>query len=243
MKKTLVQKTLYEIHQKRLSAGYKLVEADDVFVILWNTPELSYFSKAHCEALTEKNYAFLKQKFPTGTLDIASSKKSTLEGQHPDLIYEGTSDIMMLEPKTLLKENNKFKIKLVETKEDCRIFAQIADEVFNHKYAAKDLEKSFIASLGLKHCHKYLGYDGKNPVGIIDVSEGKDAVYLCWGAVKKDHRRKGLFSAMMAYTINIEIKKNFHKFLLIPSEDGRKLYASLGFKVIDTRYNYTLKNE
>ena len=66
MKKNLLQKTLYEINQRKQVAGYKIVECDDGFISLWNHPALYYYGKAHCETVTEKNYDFFKRTHMTG---------------------------------------------------------------------------------------------------------------------------------------------------------------------------------
>ena len=208
MKKNLLQKTLYEINQKKQVAGYKIVECDDGFILLWNHPALYYYGKAHCETVTEKNYVFFKENFPFQTLSIAANHRSSLENIHSDLIFDGTADTMLFEQEVLLPENIRYKIKLVENKKDIKIFSQIACEVFNHSEICDKLTESLVADLKLKHCHKYIGYYDKEAAGIIELSEGKDAVFISWAAVRENFRRQGLCHAMLAYAINREIEKN-----------------------------------
>lgn len=242
MKKNLLQKTLYEIHQEKQSAGYKIVEGEDIFVLLWNSPKLAYLDKAHCETITEKNYKFLKANFSSCSLNIATNQESALKDV-PYLIFKGISDIMLLKRDTLIEENSRFEIRLVQTKDDIRTFSEIAAEVFNMKQDVENIQKSLEADMGLKHCHKYIGYDGETAAGIVEFSEGKEAVYICWAAVKKEFRRKGLCHDMFVYGINREIEKNFKKFVLLPSAEGKRVYSQLGFRDYAIRYNYTLKNE
>lgn len=241
MKRNLLQKTVYEINKQKQIAGYKTLEAEDGFIILWNHPKLYYYSKAHCEIITEKNYTFFKETFPFPTLDIAANQRSPLEGIHSDLVFNGTSDTMLLNQSTPLSEDSKFKIKLVENKEDIKIFAQIADEVFNNSETCNKLAESLTADLKVKHCHKYIGYDGKEAAGIIEFAEGKEAVFISWVAVRKNFRRKGLCHAMLSYAINKEIERNFTKFMLVSSPEGKGVYQSLGFQDFALRYNYTLQ--
>ncbi len=241
MEKNLLQKTLYEINQQKKVAGYEIVECDDGFISLWNHPALYYYSKAHCKTVTEKNYIFFKENFPFQTLSIAANCRSSLENIHPDLIFTGTSDTMLLEQTVLLTENSRFTIKLVENKKDIKIFSQIASEVFNHPEICDKLAESLAADLKLQHCHKYVGYDGKEATGIIELSEGEEAVFISWAAVREKFRRRGLCHAMLAYAINREIEKKFTKFVLVSSPEGKIVYKLFGFHDFALRYNYTLK--
>ena len=241
MQKNLLQKTLYEINQKKQDAGYKIVECDDGFILLWNYPELYYYGKAHCETVTEKNYDFFKKNFPFQTLGIAANQRSSLENIHSDLMFNGTSDTMLLEQVEPLVEDSRYRIKMVENKEDIKIFSQIAGEVFNHPEICDKLTESLAADLKLKHCHKYIGYCDKEAAGIIELSEGEDAVFVSWVAVRENFRRQGLCHAMLAYAINREIEKNFTKFVLVSSSEGKIVYKLFGFQDFALRYNYTLK--
>ncbi|MBQ7632656.1 MAG: GNAT family N-acetyltransferase [Alphaproteobacteria bacterium] len=241
MEKNLLQKTLYEINQQKQVAGYKTIESDDGFIIVWNHPALYYYSKAHCNTLTEQNYIFFKKNYPFQALGIAANHRSSLENVHSDLIFNGTSDTMLLEQSVHLTEDSRYKIKLVENKEDIKIFAQIASEVFNHPEICENLTESLTADLKVMNCHKYIGYEGNEAAGIIELSEGEEAVFISWAAVRKNFRRKGLCHAMLAYAINREIKKNFTKFVLVSSSEGKIVYQLLGFKDFALRYNYTLE--
>ncbi len=241
MKKNLLQKTLYEINQQKQIAGYKIVECDDGFISLWNHPALYYYGKAHCETVTKKNYDFFKENFPFQTLSIAANHRSSLENMHSDLIFNGASDTMFLEQALLLPEDSRYKIKPVKNKNDIRIFAQIASEVFNHPEICEKLTESLVADLKLKHCHKYIGYYSKEAAGTIELSEGEDAVFISWAAVKEKFRRRGLCHAMLTYAINREIEKKFTKFVLVSSSEGKIVYQLFGFQDFALRYNYTLK--
>ena len=241
MKKNLLQKTLYELNKEKQIAGYKVIENEDSFVTLWNCPELYFYGKAHCETVTKKNYAFFKENFPFPNLDIAANQRSPLENVYPDLVFNGTSDTMLLETSTPLKENDKFTVKLVENKQDIKTFAEIAMEVFNHPERTQLLTSSLSEDLKVNHCFKYIGYDHGEAAGIIECSEGKEAVFIAWIAVKQAFRRKGLCHAMLAYALNREIAKNFHKFVLVASTEGKIVYSLLGFKDFALRYNYTLE--
>lgn len=240
MKKNLLQQTLYEINQKKEIAGYQIKECEDGFIILWNNPDIYFYSKAHCEMITEKNYAFFKEAFPFPKLSIATDKRSPLEKTLPGLVFEETSDTMLFERATPLEESKQFKIKPVETKQDIEIFAEIACEVFHHPERCQILTESLTADLKVKHCCKYIGYIGQNAAGIVEFSEGKEAVFISWVAVKQEFRRQGLCHAMLAYAINREIEKNFTKFVLVSSSEGKIVYSLLGFKDFKVRYNYTL---
>ena len=90
-------------------------------------------------------------------------------------------------------------------------------------------------------CHKYIGYDGNEAAGIIELSEGKEAVFISWAAVRKNFRRKGLCHAMLAYAINREIERSFTKFVLVSAPEGKIVYKLFGFQDFALRYNYSLK--
>lgn len=241
MKKNLLQKTLYEINQRKQVAGYKIVECEDGFISLWNHPALYYYGKAHCETVTEKNYDFFKKNFPFHTLSIAANHRSSLESICSDLIFNGTSDTMLLEQEVPLAEDSRYKIKTVKNKEDIKIFAQIACEVFHRPEIYDHLTDSLTADLQVKNCHKYIGYYDKEAAGIIELSEGEDAVFISWAAVRENFRRQGLCHAMLAYAINREIEKNFTKFVLVSSSEGKVVYKLFGFLDFALRYNYTLQ--
>jgi len=237
----ILQKTLYEINKKKQIAGYQVIEGKDGFIVLWNNPKLYAYGKAHCESITEENYAFFKENFPFPELGIATNQRSSLEGMYSDLIFNGTADTMLLERSKPFEENSKFEIKLVENKKDIKTFAQIATEVYNHQEKFDCLVDSLTEDLKVKHCHKYIGYVGNSAAGIIELSEGKEAVFISWVGVKKEFRRQGLCHAMLTYAINREIEKNFNKFVLVSSSEGKIVYTLLGFKDLGLRYNYTLE--
>lgn len=241
MTRNLLQQTLYEINKKIKIPEHKIIENEDSFIIIWNTPELYFYSKAHCDNITENNYTFFKENYPFPTLEIACNHRYPLESIHPDLIFNGTSDIMFLERAKPFKENDRFEIRPVENEEDTKTFAQIICEVYNHPGKVDALATSHTRDLTLNHYHRYIGYDNKNAAGTIECFEGKKTVYIAGVSVRKEFRKKGLCRAMLAYALNREIERNFHKFVLVTSPEAKSIYTSFGFKDFALRYNYTLE--
>ena len=93
----------------------------------------------------------------------------------------------------------------------------------------------------MDYCFRYVGYIDNKPAGSIEFSEGKNVVYVCWGAVKQEFRKRGLYSSMLAHAINHEVDRGFNKILLNSSEIGKNIYAKMGFVPFANRYNYVFE--
>lgn len=93
----------------------------------------------------------------------------------------------------------------------------------------------------LDNCFKYVGYIDDNPAGTLEFSEGSEAAYVAWGAVKPEFRKRGLYKSMLIHAINHEIDRGFNKIVLNSSEMGKEIYAKMGFIPLAERNNYVLE--
>ncbi len=238
MQKNLLQKTLYEVYQKRQGLGYGLFENNDMLIISWENPALAFFNKVHCHSFSPQMYDLLCEKYGKTGISIASD--------HPvenveNLEFEGISTSMLLETSQTFEENPNFEIKAVRNTKDVKIFVSIAAEVFNIAQNQTDLEEALNLDFKLDFCHRYIGFKDGVPAGVVEFIEGSEAVFICWVAVKENFRRQGLCYAMFAHAINFELSKGYHRFILISTKAGKSVYASLGFKDYALRYNYYMK--
>lgn len=241
MQKNLFQKTVYEVYKSKETLGYKIIETPHMFIILWNDQTISGLNVAHCEKFTNDEFDFFKRKLQGIEICIASNIKSELN--NPALEFNEIAQAMLFEPLFKLKENKSFEIKLVDNQQELDLFCEIAGDVFHMQKDVVALQKSLSPDLKLDNCDKYIGYKNGIPAGIIEICRGSEAVLISWVGVKEEFRKQGLCHAMFAYAINNEISKGSHKFVLVATEVGKKVYANFGFEIFASRYDYILKNK
>ena len=109
--------------------------------------------------------------------------------------------------------------------------AQLALEVRTNKEPTK--AKSY--------ADYFIYYQNKKPVGIAQVIRGGGYSAIYWVGVLEEYRKKGLGAELTKQTLNYEIARKRYKFLLTASELGLKIYKKLGFKPLETFYEYELK--
>ena len=149
-------------------------------------------------------------------------------------------EMSKLDVKEKIINNSQFKIVKVSDLETLKQFCDIAAEVYDLTKDKDELIKSFANETNLKNCFKYVGYINDEPAGMIEFSEGKNAAYASWGAVREKFRRQGLYKAIFAYAINYEFDRGIKTILLNSSEMGREAYRKMGFTPLTDRYNYVL---
>lgn len=239
MLKNLFQQTVFEVYKNKEKAGYKVIETEAMFVVLWNNQKLSGLNVVHCNKFEKEELDFLQNNFHHMELMIASNIESNINDKR--LTYDEPASSMILEAKTLLPQKKNFEIKLVQTPQDINCFCQIAGEVFHMQNEVDKLEQSLSSDIKDSQCLKYIGYVENKPAGIIEIAKGKDAALISWVGVIQKFRRQGLCSALITHVINQEIKKGCNKFVLVATPTGQKVYSSVGFKVLSNRYDYILK--
>lgn len=221
--------------------GYKIIETPCMFIILWNEQAISGLNIAHCEKFTKDEFDFLKKELKDLKICIASNNQSEINS--PELKFDEVAYSMLFVPRHLLKENDNYEVKLVKSKQDLDVFCNIAGEVFHMKDDVATLQTSLLPDLKLDNCDKYIGYKNGIPAGIVEICRGSEAALISWVGVKIDFRKQGLCRAMLAHAINKEIAKGCHKFVLVATELGQKVYSNFGFEQIASRFDYILENK
>ena len=54
MWKNLYQKTMYEAYKTKEHLGYKIVEFENMFAVLWNNQNVPYYNIIHCDKFGQK---------------------------------------------------------------------------------------------------------------------------------------------------------------------------------------------
>ena len=239
MWQNLYQKTIYETYKEREPLGYKFFEDKEMFVILWNDQRMSYFNMVHCRQFGKREFDFIKENIPDTFLCVSASEMMT-DTTLP--LKQGMpSYLMVLNAEHKLKENKAFEILRVTDEKTVADFCEVTTDVYEKTKDKKALIKCMVKELGLNNCFRYVGYINQQPVGTVEFAEGKEAVTVSWGAVKKEYRNRGLYKAMLAHAINREIGRGLKTIVLNSSEMGREVYIKMGFKPLANRYNYVLE--
>lgn len=241
MKKNLFQKTVYEVYKSKEAFGYKIVETPQMFIILWNDQSISGLNIVHCEKFSDEEFNFIKKNLYGIEFGIASNIQSEIN--HPKLKFDEIAQMMFFESSDSLEENKNFEIKLIDNQKKLNLFCELAGNIFHMNKDVAALQKSLAPDLSIEKCDKYIGYSNGIPAGIIEICRGSEAALISWVGVKEDFRKQGLCHAMLAYAINNEIAKGCNKFVLVATETGQKIYSKFGFKVLASRYDYTLDHD
>ncbi len=238
MWKNLYQKTMYEAYKTKEHLGYKIVEFENMFAVLWNNQNVPYYNIIHCDKFGQKELDIIKQNIPDTFLCIASNHEIVEDLAN---VKKGHATYLMkLDVKEKIINNSQFKIVKVSDLETLKQFCDIAAEVYDLTKDKDELIKSFANETNLENCFKYVGYINDEPAGMIEFSEGKNAAYASWGAVREKFRRQGLYKAIFAYAINYEFDRGIKTILLNSSEMGKEAYKKMGFVPLTSRYNYVL---
>lgn len=239
MWKNLYQKTVYEAYKSKEHLGYKIFEFEEMFVVLWNDQQMFYWNIAHCNKFGKNELNFIKENIPNTFLCIASS--NVIE-KKLSILKKGTpSYLMMLNLSNKIETNKQFKILRVNNQKTLLDFCDITTKVYDIEKDKESLVSSFSKEINLDNCFKYVGYIDDNPAGTLEFSEGSEAAYVAWGAVKPEFRKRGLYKSMLIHAINHEIDRGFNKIVLNSSEMGKEIYAKMGFIPLAERNNYVLE--
>ena len=238
MQKNLFQKTVYEVYKNREPLGYKVVDAPQMFITLWNDQTISGLSVAHCEQFAAAELEFIKKELKCPDIRVASNLAANINC--PELKFDEIAQAMLFECSHMLDENALFEIKTVNNEQELATFCNIVGDVFGMNDNIDALKQSLLPDLKLHNGNKYVGYIDGCPAGIMGISRGSEAALISWVGVKSEFRRQGLCHAMLARAINNEIAKGCYKFVLVATEMGQKVYSKFGFKTIAQRYDYTL---
>lgn len=239
MQKNLFQQTVFEVYKNKENVGYKVIETEAMFVVLWSNPQISGLNVAHCNKFDKEELDFLQNNFKNIQINIACDKKSTVSSSH--LKPNGKACSMILETSNPLELKNKYEVKLVQNKQDIDTFCQIAGDAFQMQKDISNLAHSLYNEKATPLCQKYIGYIENNPAGIIEIAQGHQADLISWVGIAPQYQKLGLSRTLMAHVINQKINKGRTKFTLSSGETSQKIYAKYGFAILNNRYNYILE--
>lgn len=172
---------------------------------------------------------------------ILTSADDNLDKKYPKYLKKTEKDIVYgLEQTKPFATENTLTVKTVKTKEDLILWGQLASKVYS-QYDTDFIYESFKTDLRKSYADYFIYYQNKKPVGIAQVIRGGGYSAIYWVGVLEEYRKKGLGAELTKQTLNYEIARKRYKFLLTASELGLKIYKKLGFKPMETFYEYELK--
>ncbi len=236
--KNIYLNTIKDVYIARRAIGYTIIDTESVFVILWNTAELSFFNAAHIDKITDKKLEFLKNNFKKYPLSVVVYDDKQITDT--DFTFIGTSKIMSFENRVTPSLHKQVEVKPVSSSDDIGLFCEIVGECFESKQYILDYKKSFMPDLQLTQLRKYIAYKDGLPVGALEMDAGSEATLISWVCIKPKYRRQGLCREMLKECIWQENLRGCNKFVLAADETSEKVYKNFGFKTILIRYNYKL---
>ena len=238
MKKNLFQQMVFEVYQNKLQSGFKVIETENMFLVLWNDPQIAGLNVAHCNKFDKAELKFLQRHFKGIKINVTCDEPCCFSS--PNLTFSGETVSMILATNQPLQAKTNFDIKLTQTKPDIDCFCQVVGDAFQMQPDVKKLAESLYVDEFTPKCRKYIGYIDGSPAGVIELSQGSAADLIAWVGVTPQFQNLGLSRALVAYVINQEISTGRTKFVLSAGAMSQKIYAKFGFKILAQRYNYEL---
>ena len=229
---------LYEVSVKRKNACRT---KDNVMYVKWAFP----IARGGLNpTYTDKINKTTLKNILTETQDYRTSLISSLENLHKkyptELKFVEKAIVYGLEQKTPFATTKRLTFQTVKTKEDLRLWGRIASKIYD-SWDTDSIYESFKTDLGKKYATYFIFYKGKTPVGVSQVIRGGGYSAVYWIGVIEKHRKQGFGREITAQTLNHEITNKRTKFLLTASKLGLIIYKKLGFKPMETIYEYELK--
>ena len=229
---------LYEVSVKRKNACRT---KDNVMYVKWAFPiargglNPTYTDKVNKTTL--KNILIETQDYRTSLI----SSLENLHKKYPtDLKLAEKAIVYGLEQKVPFAATKKLTSKSVKTKEDLRLWGRVASKIYA-SWDTDSIYESFKTDLGKKYATYFIFYKGTTPVGVSQVIRGGGYSAVYWIGVLEKYRKQGFGSEITKQTLNYEITNKRTKFLLTASKLGLIIYKKLGFKPMETLYEYELK--
>jgi GNAT superfamily N-acetyltransferase len=132
------------------------------------------------------------------------------------------------------------KINLIENDEGVKVWAALAEKIFSLN------PTDGIAFVGpasrLAGADFFVAYENETPVGIGHVYLDENGLACIFSiGVCEEFRRQGIGTALMKWSINRAIHKKARSIALHASQEGLKLYETLGFRSLRTsRFSISL---
>ena len=229
---------IYEVKVKRKNVCYI---KNNIMYGKWPFPT----SKADFNpTYTEKISKTILKEILTETQNyktILATPLANLDKKYPeDLDLAEKTIIYGLEKKSVFPTNGTLTYKTVKTKEDLVLWGQIASQVYKN-YDTDFIYESFKTDIGKKYATYFIFYKGNKAIGTSQIIRGAGYSAVYWVAVLEKYRRQGYGTELTKLSLNHEIMHHHNKFILSASELGLIMYKKLGFKPIETFYEYNLK--
>ncbi len=229
---------MFEVYKNKLKSGFKVIETENMFLVLWNDPQIAGLNVAHCNKFDRTELEFLHRHFKGIKINVTCDNPCCFSS--PNLTFSGETVSMILETNQPLQAKTNFDIKLMQNKPDIDCFCQVVGDAFQMQPDVKRLTESLYVDELTPKCRKYIGYIDGNPAGVIELSQGSAANLIAWVGVTPQFQNLGLSRALVAYVINQEISTGHTKFVLSAGPKSQKIYAKFGFKILAHRHNYEL---
>ena len=229
---------LYEVTVQRKNVCYT---KDNVMYLKWAFPiTRGGLNPTYTDKINQKRL----KNIITETQDYKTSLISSLKDLHKkypnELKLTEKAIVYDLEQKAPFNTKQNLKLTTVKTKEDLRLWGRIASQIYE-SWDTDSIYESFKTDIRKKYAAYFIFYKGKTPVGVSQVIRGAGYSAVYWIGVLDKYRKQGFGAELTKQTINYEIVNKRTKFLLTASEIGLKIYKKLGFKPLETFYEYELK--
>lgn len=228
---------LYEVSVKRKNA---CSTKNNVMYVKWAFPiargglNPTYSDKINKTTL--KNILMETQDYRTALL----SSVENLHKKYPtELRFVEKAIVYGLEQKTPFATTKRLTFQTVKTKEDLRLWGRIASKIYD-SWDTDSIYESFKTDLGKKYATYFIFYKGKTPVGVSQIIRGAGYSAVYWIGVLEKYRKQGLGAELTKLTLNYEIAHKHYQFILTASKLGLIIYKKLGFKPVETFYEYEL---
>ena len=229
---------IYEVKKLRKNVCYL---KNDVLYGKWTFPTArSAFNTTYAEKI---NKTVLKEilEETKNYKTLLASPYCSLDKKYPDdLIFSEKIIVYGLTQNTSFTTEDSLSFKIVKTKDDLLLWGQLAAQIYSD-YDADFVFNSFKMDLRKKYATYFIFYRGKVPIGISQVIRGGGYSAVYWVGILEKYRNRGYGTELTKQTLNYEILHKRHNFILAASELGLIIYKKLGFKAVETFYEYKLK--
>ena len=229
---------LYEVRLQRKNICYI---KDGVMYFKWAFP---IARSSLNPTYTEKVNKTILKNIIAETQDYKTLLASPLENLHKkypdDLEFSEKAIVYGLEKKTPFDTAETLKLKIVKSKEDLMLWGRIASKIYD-KWDTDSIYESFKTDLRKKYATYFIFYKGTKAVGVSQVIRGGGCSAVYWIGILAEYRKQGYGTEVTKQTLNYEICNKHYNFILTASDLGLIIYKKLGFKPVETFYEYNIK--
>lgn len=231
-------KNIYEVKTLRKNTCYI---KGNVLYGKWSFPTArADFNPTYAEKVNKTTLKEILKETKNYKTFLASPLKN-LDKKYPeDLEFSGKSTVYGVSQDYPFATKNNLSFRTVKTKDDLIFWGQLASQIYS-SFDADFIFDSFKMDLRKKYATYFIFYHGEIPVGISQVIRGGGYSAVYWVGVLDKYRKHGYGKELTQQTLNYEIFHKRYHFILTASELGLIIYKKLGFKAVETFYEYKLK--